>query len=276
VQLARAKLTPPQFMRKPVPEAALITPVNDAGVRGEWVEWRGQAARHTVLYLHGGGYVGCSPATYRQFTAALARESQARLFVLDYRLAPEHRFPAPVEDAVQAYRWLLAQGIAPQTLVLGGDSAGGGLAIATLVALRDAGFPLPGAAFALSPWTDLAATGASLQRNEATDAMFYAESVRRFARFYLGEAPTKTPLASPLYADLHGLPPLRIYVSGSEVLLDDAVRLAERAGAAGVTVELQVRDGLIHVWPIFYGLFPEAAETLGELAAFICRPAGAS
>jgi monoterpene epsilon-lactone hydrolase len=272
VRLARAKFDPPEFLRKPVPAGAQITPVHEGGIRGEWVAWRGQSAQPmTVLYLHGGGYVGCSPVTHRQFTVALARTAQARIFAPDYRLAPEHQFPAAVEDAVQAYRWLLAQGVEPQKLVIGGDSAGGGLTISTLVALRDAGLPLPKAAFAFSPWTDMAATGASLQRNEATDSMFYAASVQRCAHFYLGEASPQTPLASPLYADLHGLPPLRIYVSGSEILLDDSVRLAERARADGVAVELQIRDGLIHVWPIFYGMFPEAAETLDELAVFLQR-----
>lgn len=269
VRLARAKFNPPQFLKPPLPEGVRVTPVHEPPVHGEWVEWPARAASDTIYYLHGGGYIGCSPATHRPFSVVLAKAVPARIFMLDYRLAPEHRFPAPVEDAVAGYRWLLAQGIAPQKLILGGDSAGGGLTIATLVALRDAGLPLPKAAFALSPWTDLACTGASLTSNEATDAMFYAEGIRQAAKVYLGGAPATTPLASPLYADLRGLPPLRLYVSTSEVLRDDTLRLAERAQAQGVTVELEIQPDLIHVWPLFPRYVPEARASITKLANFI-------
>lgn len=275
VQLARAKFNPPQFLKPPLPAAVRVTPVNESlaehapVVRGEWVEWPDRPAPTTIYYLHGGGYIGCSPATHRPFAVSLSQAIPARIFMLDYRLAPEHRFPAPVEDAVAGYRWLLAQGIAPDKLVIGGDSAGGGLTIAALVALRDAGLPLPRAAFVLSPWTDLACTGASLSSNEATDAMFYAAGIRRAAEIYLGGAAATEPLASPLYADLRGLPPLRIYASTSEVLRDDAIRLAARAQEQQVAVELRLQPDLIHVWPLFARYVPEARTTLAELVEFI-------
>ena len=278
VRLMRSKMQPPEFLRPPVPKSAVITPVNISsngdGVRGEWIAWQGQTPQRTIYYLHGGGYIACSPATHRAFSVALARAAEARVFMLDYRLAPEHRFPAPVEDAVAAYRWLLAQGEQPDNMLIGGESAGGRLTIATLVALRDAGLPLPKAAFVVSPWTDMTGSGASAQRNEKTDPMFYTASVHKFAQAYLGTASPMEPLASPLQADLSGLPPLLIYASASECLLDDAVQLAERAKQFGVEAELQTPDGLMHVWPLFVGMLPEAAETIQELGAFARQHCG--
>ncbi len=178
-----------------------------APIAGEWIEREGGAAEtaRTLLYLHGGGYYFCSPKTHRVITVGLAAGAEARAFVPDYRLAPEHRFPAAVEDAVRAYRGLIAAGTPARRIVLGGDSAGGGLALALLLSLRQAGDPLPAGAVLFSPWTDLAATGDSLRRNDRSDAMFHGHRVAEGARIYLGEAPPTDPLASPLYADLAGL-----------------------------------------------------------------------
>lgn len=269
VAFLRARLESQRLVREWLTPEANVQQVSAGEVRGEWV--RASARQQaTIYYLHGGGYVACSPATHRSFTVRLSERAAARVFALDYRLAPEHRFPAAVEDAVAGYRWLLAQGIAPQEIVIGGDSAGGGLTVATLVALREANVPLPCAAFCLSPWTDLAATGASLDTNSDDDPMFYGATVRRAAPIYLGQAAPDDPLASPLYADLRGLPPLLIYVSDTEVLLDDARRLAERAQQGGVKVDLRVWEDLPHVWPIFVALrLPEAREAVEEIAQFI-------
>jgi len=274
-------------------ETAELTADPAVVLRGEWIESippathnrRGgkhhePAADHiepgiTVLYLHGGGYYFCSPRTHRPISFGLARAARARVFALAYRLAPEHPFPAAVEDAVAAYRALLAQGLLPRSLVLAGDSAGGGLTLATLVALRDAGLPLPAGALAFSPWTDLAATGASLQTNDASDVMFCGAAIARAARFYLGTTPADHPLASPLYADLHGLPPLLIHASNTEVLRDDALRFAKRAEAAGVDVRLTVWPDTPHAHQIFARWLPEARQALNQAGQFIMQVASA-
>jgi len=269
---ARRLFEPPEFLRPSMPAEVKIEPVNEGGVRGEWVEWlsnRG-AAQQVVYYLHGGGYVACSPVTYRGFTSSLSRAAGVRVFALDYRRAPEHKFPAAIEDAVSGYRSLLEKGEEPGRIVIGGDSAGGGLAAALLIALRDRGLPPPSAAFLLSPWTDLAATGASLVTNEATDPILSGKTAAAIASLYHGYASPREPLISPLYGDLIGLPPMLIYVSDTEILLDDAVRFAARAKRHGVKVELRIENGLPHVWPIFIGFgLPEARQTISEIAEFI-------
>ena len=247
----------------------------NSALSGEWIEpihpESSAGTQPTVLYLHGGGYYFCSPRTHRPITYALATGAQARVFTLDYRLAPEHPFPAAVDDALAAYRALLEQGIAHTSIVLAGDSAGGGLALATLVALRDAGDLLPAAAAVFSPWTDLAATGHSLVSNSERDAMFHGASIGPAAQIYLGDASATDPLASPLYADLHGLPPLLIQASDSEVLRDDALRFAERARAAGVEVQLETWADTPHAWQIFAQWLPEARTALGRACVFIKR-----
>jgi len=275
VARVRARLeNPPKYMRQPIPAGIKVRQVDENGVRGEWLELeKSSNESSTLFYLHGGGYVACSPRTHRPLTSALSLAAGVKTFSVDYRLAPEHRFPTAVEDAVKAYRWLIAGGLNPKQIVIAGDSAGGGLTLATLVALRDAEEPLPAAAICLSPWTDLAATGPSLVTNNRRDVMFYGDGIKRAARVYLGETSPDNPLASPLYADLTGLPPLLIYASNSEVLLDDSVRLAERAKQCGVKVDLQIWDGLPHVWPIFVHFLPEARESVKQMAAFINQQA---
>lgn len=269
---ARHALGMPARLAWLVPPGVRITPVA-APVRAEWVVPRGGTApgAAVVYYLHGGGYVACSPVTHRPITITLARQLHARVFALDYRLAPEHPFPAALEDALAGYRWLLAQGVAPSRLVLAGDSAGGGLALATLVALRDAGDPLPAAAYLLSPWTDLAGTGESVRRNAEACDTFQPADVPRFAAAYLGPTPPDDPRASPLYADLHGLPPLLTQVGTSEILYSDATRLHDRALAAGVASELHTYDGVPHVWQVLAWVLPEARSALAEAAAWLRR-----
>lgn len=238
-------------------------------VAAEWVEPADTGTTRTLVYLHGGGYFFCSPRTHRPITAFLARHVPARVLVPEYRLAPEHPFPAAVEDALASVRWLLANGVRAQDLVLAGDSAGGGLALAVLIALREAGTTLPAAAACLAPWTDLTASGTSISANSESDAWMYGETVKLGAELYLAGEPATNPLASPLHGDLWGLPPLLLHVSDSEVLLDDSVRLAEKARAAGVSVQLKVWRGLPHIWQGFVPFVPEATQSLREVAAFL-------
>ncbi len=262
----------------PVPNDVSYTPAEIGGLPGEWVRHPAAPAdAPTLLYLHGGGYIACTPRTHRQITAAYARRG-FDVFVPDYRLAPEHPFPAAVEDAQAVFRGLVASGIPAARIAVSGDSAGGGLALALLLAQRDAGEAGPAGAALFSPWTDLAATGESIRTNEKRDAMLYGPGCARGAAIYLGDADPRTPLASPLHADLHGLPPLLIHVGDREILRDDSTRLAERARAAGVQVELRVWPVLPHVWQMAQHFVPEARESLGRAADFLratCAPSPA-
>ena len=225
------------------------------------------SAQVIVLYLHGGGYLFGSPKTHRQVLIAMAKAFQGPCYGLDYRLAPEHPFPAALEDATAAYRWLLSRHPQAQ-VVLAGDSAGAGLAIATAVAVRDAGLKLPKAIIGFSPYSDLAVTGESVEANAKSCAMFTPRGIREAAAIYLDGADARDPRASPLYADLAGLPPMLLFASRHEILRDDTLRLADRASAAGVKVELIVRDRLPHVWPVFVGLLPEARDAFATVSAF--------
>ena len=245
---------------------------HNATLEGEWVE--PTAAGHAawgrlILYLHGGAYVAMSAKTHRSVTSRLALWSNARLFALDYRLAPEHPFPAALEDAVLAYRTLLATDVSPSSIVVAGDSSGGGLALALLIALRDAGDPLPAAAVLFSPWTDLAVTGNSIIDNNDVDALLFGSWVASTARHYLGDTPATNPLVSPVYADLAGLPPLLLQVSDSEVLLDDSRRVYESARRSGVDATLQIWPGLPHCWQMFAPILPEGRAALRDASAFI-------
>lgn len=257
----------------PAPRGARVVPGTVGSIAGEWVTADGVPTVATLLYLHGGGYFACSPKTYRPITSAFALAG-FRSFVPDYRLAPEHRFPAGLEDAIAAYRGLL-QDHAPAQLVVAGDSAGGGLSMALLLSLRDRGIPLPAAAVLFSPLTDLAGTGESRHTNSTRCAMFDHESVGRAAEYYLGEGDRYAPLASPLYADLQGLPPLLIHVGADETLLDDSRRLAERAQRAGVKTQLKVWPAVPHVWQLFQSWIPEGRSSLREAGMFFAREVGA-
>lgn len=253
----------------PLPEGAVAEPASADGVPVEWVRGAGASSDAVLLYLHGGGYVMGSIASHRAHVARLSQLSGATGLVVDYRLGPEHPFPAAVEDAVKAYRWLVHRGADPRRVAIGGDSAGGGLTVATLVALRDAGERLPACGVCLSPWTDLAGSGASMLEREALDPMVTRDRLLRMAREYLGDQDPRHPLASPIHADLAGLPPLLVHVGTAETLLDDSTRLAERARAAGVPVELEIWDDMIHVFQMFAPLLPEADRANEKIAAFL-------
>ena len=233
------------------------------------------AASPVLLYLHGGGYIACSPETHRSLVGSLVQRLSARAFVPRYRLAPEHRYPAALEDAKAAYRHLLdVERVAPSRLIVAGDSAGGGLALALVMAVRDAGWPLPAAVVTYSPWTDLAVTGTSLDENSERCAMFAGETIRRAARFYVGDADPRAPYVSPLYGNFAGLPPLLMHASTDEVLRDDTLRVADRARAAGVPVELALWARVPHVWQFFAAVLPEARASLAATQAFVRRHLG--
>ncbi|HEX3351000.1 MAG TPA: alpha/beta hydrolase [Acetobacteraceae bacterium] len=237
-------------------------------VPGEWVTAADADPAPVLLYLHGGAFFACSPRSHRPVTTAMARASGVRLFVPEYRLAPEHRFPAAIDDVVACCDWLAAGG--HRIAALAGDSAGGTLVLSTLLRLRDSGRSLPPCAIAFSPLTDLAATGASLAENDAKDAMFFGSDVHRLADVYLAAGgDPRDPLASPLYADLAGLPPLMLHVGADEVLRDDTLRFAARAREAGVDVTLKVWPVVPHAWQLMGALLPEGRRSVTEAARFI-------
>ena len=251
------------------PPGTSIEPTDAGGVRAEWVIADGVPAGRVVLYLHGGAYQIGSPATLRHMIALLSAAAQARVLSVDYRLAPEHPFPAAVDDALAAYRHLLSDGTDPGSVAIAGDSAGGGLALATLVALRDAGDSLPAAAIVMSPWTDLALTGESLRTRADVEVMLQPSGMHETAATYLAGADPRHPYASPLYADLHGLPPILLHVGDAEIILDDSTRFAAKAEAAGVHVTLEVWDEMPHVWHAFAGLLPEADQAIERIGDWL-------
>jgi acetyl esterase/lipase len=268
---ARRAMTAPL---PPVPRGVRIEQAQLGGVPGEWISASSAPTRATLLYLHGGGYFACSASTYRPVTTAFALAG-LRTYAPDYRLAPEHPFPAAVDDALSVYRALVSQHD-PRTLVVAGDSAGGGLSVALLLRAREEGLPQPAAAALFSPFVDLAATGESARRNRERCAMFTDEVFPRAAQWYLGDRDPRTPLASPLYADLHGLPPLLIHVGEDETLLDDSRRLAERARAAGVEIAIKEWPRVPHVWQLFHRYVPEGRASLREAGAFLVAHARGS
>jgi acetyl esterase/lipase len=253
----------------PIPADVKREDVSAGGIPGAWIQAGEPGSGATIYYLHGGGYSIGSVSSHLDLISRIARAADARAFAIDYRLAPEHPFPAPIEDSVAAYRWLLQQGTDPATIVIGGDSAGGGLTLATLVALRDAGDTLPAAAFAISPWTDMTITGESVRTRKDLDPMIPADAMAEGAATYLGGADPKNPLASPLFADLRGLPPLLIHVGDHEVLLSDATRFAAAAEEAGTEVKLEVWDEMIHVWHFFATILPEGQQAIEGIGQFI-------
>jgi epsilon-lactone hydrolase len=243
----------------------------DSPVKGEWISTAEPASDRVIYYLHGGGYISGSAKSCRPITATLAGHLKGRVFGLDYRLAPEHRFPAGLDDAVEGYRWLLANGIEPQSIAVVGDSAGGGMALALAVQLRDAGEALPVSLVCLSPWTDMTSESNSLQANSERDSMFVAEDIERYAHAYLGDHSRRDPLASPLFADPRGLPPLLIQVGRDEVLLDDARGVHTKALATGVPSTLYIYEHVPHGWHYGAPFVPEARAALLEVTEFIAR-----
>jgi acetyl esterase/lipase len=251
------------------PPDVTLEPVEANGVPAEWSAAPGAAARRVILYLHGGGYVFGSPASHRHLAAALGRAAGTRSLALGYRLAPEHPFPAAVEDALAGYRFLLESGIAPGDIAVAGDAAGGGLTVATLVAAREAGLPQPACGLCISPWVDLEGLGASMTTKADEDPIVQKEGLLGRAEAYLAGTSPRTPLAAPLHADLRGIAPLLIHVGSCEILLDDAVRLAGAAGAAEVDVRLEVWPGMVHVWHFFHPMLTDGRRALEAAGSYI-------
>ena len=252
-----------------LPKDVKCEPVDAGGVPAEWVSTPDINNHHVILDLHGGYYVAGGIEIERPFCADISRASKCRVLTIDYRLAPEHPFPAALEDATAAYRWLInTQGIDPKNLVIEGLSAGGGLTVACLLKLRDDGDPLPAAAISLCPYTDLTLKGESYEKNADLDWISY-EASEFNAPLYVGGADPRNPLVSPIYGDFHGLPPILIQVGTSEVLLDDSIRLAERAKAAAVDVTLDIWEGMVHGFQIFSAFAPESREAIKKMSEFI-------
>jgi acetyl esterase/lipase len=242
------------------------------GVPAEWTFLDGIEPRGTILYFHGGAYRQGSIASHRRLLANLCVPTGMRGLNVGYRLAPEHPFPAALDDAVAAYRWLITAGRSePDRVIIAGDSAGGGLALATLIALRDAGDPLPAGGFAMSPWTDLAGTSESLITRADLDPVVVVPSIMDAAKWYIGDGDPCDPLVSPLYADLSGLPPVLLHVGEAEVIYDDSTRFAEKARQSGVEVELEVWPEAFHVHHQMAGQLPEADEAISHAAAWIVK-----
>jgi acetyl esterase/lipase len=253
----------------PAPADVKTEGVDAGGVPVEWVAVPESDPENVVFYLHGGGYFIGSLNTHREFISRLCRVTRARALNVGYRLAPENPFPAAVEDAVAAWRWLLGQGANAQRTIIAGDSAGGGLTVCALVAIRDAGLPLPAAAVCISPWTDMENSGESMTSKADADPIIQKEFIDQATAHYIQNSDPRNPLASPIYADLSGLPPILIHVGENETLLDDSARLAERAKAAGMDVTLEVWDEMIHVWHIFAAILPEGQQAIDRIGEWV-------
>ena len=251
------------------PTPASVVDVDANGVPGEMVVADVATSATATLYLHGGGYVIGSPRTHRELAKRLSAATGGAVLTPDYRLAPENPFPAAVEDAVNAYEWLLDQGRAPETLAVAGDSAGGGLAVAALLSLRDRWLPMPSCAACLSPWVDMEGVGESMSGRAALDPMVQRDGLLAMAEKYLAGEDPRSPLAAPIYADLSGLPPLLIQVGTRETLYDDAARLANRANQAEVPTRFEPWRNMIHVWHLFAPMLDEGARAIESAGAFI-------
>ncbi|MEJ7927430.1 alpha/beta hydrolase [Sphingobium sp. AN641] len=257
-------------MLAPPLDDAEFEAVDAGGVPGEWVNLPGTIPSRVLLYLHGGGYFFGSAKDYRGMVSRLCRAADMRGLSLDYRLAPENKFPAALDDALAGYQWLLSQGVPSNQIVIAGDSAGGGLTLAVLVALRDQGAPLPAAAVCISPFTDQAKEGSSILSKAALDPIISSDLLDVVTDHYIGrEGDPRSPLASPLYAELAGLPPVLILVGSFEVLLDDSTRFAARAKSAGVELEIDVWEGMTHIWPFFAAIIPEGRQAIEQMGAYI-------
>lgn len=252
----------------PLPEGLKVEPVSHADFKGEWVKAVDTRSDSALLYFHGGAYVFCSPRSHRHLVAALSEATNSAAFALDYRLAPEHPFPAAIEDAVAAYRWLLDQGFAPNRIVIAGDSAGGGLTLATMLSLRDAGLPLPAASVCLSPWVDLTMAGASYSAN--AEAVATRDRLAGYVKLYLKDSTdVRHPLASPVFADLKGLPPLLIQVGAAEPFYDDSISLDAAAKTCGVESRLEIWPEMIHVWHYFHPMLTEGRQAIAGIGEFV-------
>lgn len=253
----------------PAPADLYTEKVDADGVPCLWASMPGTSRERTILYLHGGAYLLGSPNGYRGFAAALSQAADARVLLVDYRLAPENPHPAALDDATTAYRWLIKATSCPSRTVVAGESSGGGLTLATLTALCAAGDDLPAAAVCISPWVDMTLSGASIDDNAGRDPFISRRGLEMMSGAYLQGQDPKTPSASPLFADLTGLPPTLVLVGTNEALLDDSTRLAESARHAGVDVTLNVADDMYHMWPIMSSFLPEARSAVQEIGQFV-------
>jgi len=263
----RKKLVRDTRFLKP-PKDIQVTPINAAGVSAEWLEPTHSSSDNVMIYLHGGGYVMGSPVTHRGLVGRLAKSCGIRALSVDYRLAPEHPFPAALEDSLAVYQWVMDQGISPHNIIIAGDSAGAGLTLATLISLRDNHEQLPAMALCISPWTDLALTGESIKDCAKIDP-YISYDLLKLGAHYMGSHNPELPLISPLHADLRGLPPLLIHVGTDEVLLSDSTRLADTAKADGVDVTLKIWDKMWHDFHLWAPYLPEANTAIEEIAEFV-------
>ncbi len=252
-----------------LPPDVRVQSVQPGGVAAEWTDTPDVDPGRVILFLHGGGYVSGSIKSHRHMIAEAGRQSKARTLALAYRLAPEHPFPAALEDALAGYRFLLSSGFDPAGITLAGESAGGGLAVATLVSLRDAGDPLPARAWCSSPWVDLTMSGSTMTSKAAVDPLIQRDYLTELAGAYLHGADPLSPLVSPIHADLRGLPPMLIQVGSAETLLSDSMALASRAGETDVRVTLQVWPEMIHAWHLFHPQLAAGREALAEVGRFV-------
>jgi monoterpene epsilon-lactone hydrolase len=246
-----------------------VEAVDAHGVAAEWTAVSGANPKHVIMFLHGGGYVSGSIASHRHMISEAGRQAGARSFAVGYRLAPEDPYPAALDDAVTAYKFLLSSGYPPGQIALAGESAGGGLALATAVTLRDAGLPLPACLWCSSPWVDLKMAGGSMITKAAVDPLIQKPYLQELAAAYLDGADPRAPLVSPLHADLRGLPPMLIQVGSAETLLDDSIRLAGVAGGADVSVRLEVWPDMIHAWHLFYQQVAAGRRSLAAVGGFV-------
>ena len=253
----------------PKPDDITWEPVDAGGVPAEWTTPADLEPGRTIVYYHGGGYAIGGIEAHHGLCSNLARACRARVLNVGYRLAPEHPHPAALEDALTAYRFALSEGCDPAKLAVGGDSAGGGLTLATLLALRDAGDPLPAAGLCLSPWVDMTMSDAAIDAVEGQDPMLSRSVLELFRDAYMGEQDRKVPTASPLFGRLEGLPPLLIQVGSAEVLVGEGQDLANRARAAGVDVTLEVWEDMIHVWQTFADMLPEGREAIADIGKYV-------
>jgi len=258
---------------KPAPDVTVFE-IDAAGVPCQWITAPDVPQDRLIIYLHGGAYAACSPTTHQDLISRLSRASGAAALGVDYRLAPEDPFPAAVDDSIATYNWALGHGFEPSNIVLAGDSAGGGLVLSVLLAARDAGTPLPAAGVCFSPWVDLECSGESMAANDHLDDFIKYGGLSARAESYLGGADPENPLASALFADLRGLPPLLVHVGSAETLLDDSTRLAALAKKAGVDLTLKIWDDMVHVWQAFASILPEGQQSIEETGAFIREKLG--
>ena len=251
----------------PLPEGTEIEAVTTGNFKGEWVRTPNVRSDAAMLYLHGGAYVFCSPLTHRHLVAGISAATNLPAFAVDYRLAPEAAFPAAVDDTLAAYQWLIEQGFSPDKIVVAGDSAGGGLTLALMISLREAGLPLPAAGVLICPWVDLTLSGASY--SATPEALGTRERLVNLVQLYLDGADIKNPLTSPLFADLRGLSPLLIHGGTADPFFSDSISLEPVAKAAGVETTLEVWEDMVHIWHFFHPMLSEGREAIAKIGKFV-------